>query len=121
MNAETLVKIIEDINNSETTGAVEDTIEQWRAVATLAEEIDTELAAHAWFSVGSLLSENDRKEEALSAYDKSLSLKPDAAVFNDRGATKALLDQLEDAISDYDEAIHLNPEYADAYYNPQCC
>lgn len=118
MNAETLIKIIEDINNSEATGAVETKIEQWRAVAIIAEKLDTELAAQAWFSVGSLLSESDRKEEALSAYDKSLSLKSDVAIFyNDQGATKASLGQLEEAISDYDEAIRLNPEYTDAYYN----
>ena len=39
------------------------------------------------------------QEEALSAYDKALSLKPDhAVVYNNRGATKSLLKQLEAAI-----------------------
>ena len=125
MNAETLIKIIEtliktiaDINNPETTGTVEGTIEQWRAVATLSEAIDAELAAQTWFLVGSLLSENDRKEDALSAYDKSVSLKSDNAVFyNERGATKALLGQLEGAISDYDKAIQCNPNNAETYFN----
>ena len=102
MNTETLIKIIEDLNNPETTETVENTIEQWRAVATIAEEIDTELASHAWFSVGSLLSESDRKEGALPAYDKAIHINPNNAnAYNDRGSTKFLLGQLEEAISDY--------------------
>ena len=58
------------------------------------------------------------EEEALSAYDKALSLKSDhAVVYNNRGATKSLIGQLEAAIADYDKAIQFKPDYADAYYN----
>ena len=82
-------------------GKIAEAIEKWRSLANITEGLDNELAAHAWLSVGSLLSENDEKEEALSAYDKALHLKPDSAiVYNNRGATKALLEQYEDAISD---------------------
>ena len=98
-------------------GKIEDAIEKWRSIANITEGIENEIAAHAWFSIASLLIQDDRKEEALPAYDKSLSLKSDYAVaYNDRGATKSLLGQLEDAISDFDEAIRLKPDYADAYY-----
>ena len=86
-------------------GKIENAIEKWRSIANITEGIENEIAAHAWFSIASLLTQNDQKEKALPAYDKSLSLKSDyAVVYNDRGATKSLLGQLESAISDYDEA-----------------
>ena len=98
-------------------GKIAEAIEKWRSIANISEGIDDELAAHAWLSIGILLSK-DAQEEALSAYDKALSLKPDnAVVYNNRGATKSLLRQLETAISDYDKAIQLKQDYADAYYN----
>ena len=98
-------------------GKIADAIEKWRSIANIAEGMDNELAAHAWFSIGGLLSSNN-PEEALRSYDKAVNFNPDNAVFyNDRGAAKSLLEQYESAISDYDEAIRLNPEYADAYYN----
>ena len=70
------------------------------------EGVNDELAAHAWLSIGSLLSEGERKEEALSAYDKALALNPDYAdAYHNRGALKSALGQPEAAIADYDEAI----------------
>ena len=96
-------------------GKIAEAVEKWRSIANISEGIDDQLAAHAWLSIGILLSK-DAQEEALSAYDKALSLKPDhAVVYNNRGATKSLLRQLEAAISDYDKAIQLKPDYADAY------
>ena len=90
-------------------GKIAEAIEKWRSLANITEGLDNELASHAWLSVGSLLSEGDQKEEAFSAYDKALHLKPDSAVvYNNRGATKALLEQYEDAITDYNEALRLN-------------
>ena len=88
-------------------GKITDAIEKWRSIANIAEGVDNELATHAWFSVGGLISDNN-PEEALLAYDKAISLKPDNAIFyNNRGATKSLLERYESAISDYDEAIRL--------------
>ncbi len=99
-------------------GKIEGAIEKWHSIANITEGIENEIAAYAWFSIASLLTQDDQKEEALSAYDKSLNLNPNYAVtYNDRGATKSLLGQFESAISDYDEAIRLKPDYADAYYN----
>ena len=71
-------------------GKIVDAIEKWRSIANVAEGIDNELAAQAWFSVGSLLSESEGDpEDALFAYDKAIILKPDNAVYhNNRGATK---------------------------------
>ena len=80
-------------------GKIADAIEKWRSIANIAEGIDDDLASYAWFSVGSLLSD-ENLEDALLAYDKAISLKPDNAIFyNNRGAAKSLLEQYESAIS----------------------
>ncbi len=98
-------------------GNILEAIEKWRSIANIAKGIDNVLTAHAWFSIGGLLL-NRIPEDALLAYDNAINLKPDNAIFyNNRGATKSLLEQYESAISDFDEAIHLNPEYMEAYYN----
>jgi tetratricopeptide (TPR) repeat protein len=98
-------------------GKIAEAVEKWRSLANISEGIDDQLAAHAWLSIGILLSK-DAQEEALPPYDKALSLKPDhTVVYNNRGATKSLLGQFDAAIADYDKAIQRKPDYADAYYN----
>ena len=65
-------------------GKIADAIEKWRSIANIAEGMDNKLAAHAWFSIGGLLS-NNNPEEALRSYDKAVNFNPDNAVFyNDR-------------------------------------
>ena len=79
---------------------------------------DGELAAHAFFSIGCLLSEGGKVEKALNAYDTAIRLQPDyAAVYNNRGNIKNELGSRDAALDDYNEAICLNPNFAEAYYN----
>ena len=93
----------------------DETIEKWRAVAHIAEEIDNNQAARAWFSVGYLL---ENPEDSILAYDQAISLKPDYAdAYYNRGVVKDELGQREDAIADYDEAIGLKPDFAESYNN----
>ena len=104
--------------DEKTLSELEEAIEKWRSIAAISEGVNDELAAHAWLSIGSLLSEGDREEEALSAYNKALDLKPDYAdAYHNRGVAKGSLGRYEEAIADYDAAIHLNPQLADAYNN----
>ena len=106
-------------------GKREEAIEKWRAVAHVAEAIDNDRSAGAWFSVGYLLqieSEEEadelKLEEAIGAYDKAIRLKSDyAEAYNDRGNAKDALGRRDAAIADYDEAIKLKPDFAEAYYN----
>ena len=72
-------------------GKREEAIEKWRAVAHVAEAIDNDRSAGAWFSVGYLLQ------------------------IEGEGEANGL--ELEEAIADYDDAIKLKPNYAKAYYN----
>ena len=99
-------------------GAIEQAIEKWRSLANVAEGVDSQLQARAWFSVGYLYDEEDNWEAAINAYDKAIRLKPTyAAAYNNQGIAKDVLGQHEAALADYDEAIRLDPDYAAAYNN----
>ena len=96
-------------------GKKNEAIEKWRAVAHIAEGIDNDQAARAWFFVGYLL---ENPEDSISAYNRAIRLQPDAAEsYNNRGTAKGKLGQGENAIADYDEAIRLKPDFGEAYYN----
>ena len=70
-------------------GKRNEAIEKWRAVAHIAEGIDNDLAAGAWFSVGYLL---ENSEDSISAYDRAISLKPDLVeAYTNRGVAKVAL------------------------------
>ena len=99
-------------------GEIEKAAEKWRAIIHIAEGNDNDLAARAWFSVGYLFSLQEKREDAVAAYDQALLLQPELAeAYNNRGAEKSDLSRYEDAIVDYDQAIQLKPNYAEAYYN----
>ena len=79
---------------------------------------EAEVAIHAFFSMGNILSEGGWIREAISAYDIALRLKPDyAEVYYNRGTAKTLIGEYETAIADFDETIRLNPEFVEAHYN----
>ncbi len=99
-------------------GEIEKAIEKWRAIIHISEGSDNDLAARAWFSVGYLLIQQGKPEEAIAAYDEAIRLKPDyAEAYNNRGNANDKLGHREDAIADYNQAIQLKPNYAKAYYN----
>ena len=92
-------------------------IEKWRAIASIAEGTDNNLAAQAEFSLGYLLRDED-PEGSMSAYSKSIRLKPDNYFgYNNRGIAKSARGEHDAAIADFDEAIRLKPDYAAAYSN----
>ena len=120
-----LDRAISEADSLQRGGKIEEAIEKWRSIANVSEGIDNELAAHAWFSVGYLLTEGDVEvakknniQEAISVYDRALSLKSDFAdAYTNRGTAKAMLGQLEAAIADFDQALSLHPDDAEVYYN----
>ena len=106
-------------------GEIAEAIEKWRSIARVAVETDKQLAARAWYSVGYLLwdgqtekSKAESAQEAISAYDKAIELKPDFhAAYVNRGVAKRRLGLLDEAIADYDKAIELKPDDYVAYNN----
>ena len=98
-------------------GKREEALKIWQGIADAFEEVDRELAARAWFSVGYLLDQ-EKFEDAIAAYDQTIRLKPDfVAAYNNRGIAKDKLGRLKDAIADYNQAIQLKPDLAEAYSN----
>ena len=97
-------------------GEIEQAIEKWRSIANVVEGVDTQLQARAWFSVGYLYGEEDKRKAAIDAYDKAIRLKPDLAeAYNNRGSAKSDLGQYQAALADYNEAIRLDPDFANPY------
>ena len=86
--------------------------------AAILEWSEREVAIHAFFSIGNILSEGGWIREAISAYDMALRLKPDyAAAYYNRGTAKTLIAEHQVAIADFNEAIRLKPQFVEAYYN----
>lgn len=96
---------------------IEEAVQKWRSIAIIVEEVDKNLAARAWNSVGYLLSkQDDRAEDAILAYDRAVEMKANYAdAYCNRGEQKIKLGQYPDAIEDLDKAINLNPDEAKAY------
>ena len=64
------------------------------------------------------LREEGELEEAISSYDKVLSIKGDVAVvYNNRGVAWLEKGNLDRAVSDFDQAVAVAPDFAAPYYN----
>jgi tetratricopeptide (TPR) repeat protein/S1-C subfamily serine protease len=73
----------------------------------------------AWYvNRGSLYSDLQKYELALSDYNKAININPNFALaYYNRGLLYSDQKKYDLALSDYDKAIEINPNYADAYYN----
>ncbi|MBU3632006.1 tetratricopeptide repeat protein, partial [Polynucleobacter sp. AP-Feld-500C-C5] len=63
------------------------------------------------------LIELKRYEEAITHFDRALSLKPDSEAWSNKGATLNELKKHEEAITHFDRALSLQPDYAEAWSN----
>ena len=97
---------------------IDEAIEKWRSIASIAEGLDKEFGAQAWFSIGYLFGEKADHEAAIDAYTRALRLNPKyAEAYINLGNAKGALGQHQAALADYDAALRLNPNFAAAYIN----
>lgn len=74
--------------------------------------------ANAWCFLGMALHDQERYDDAISAYQKALELQPDFPIaLNNLGNTYRLMRRLPDAVRTFDRAISLKPDYLIAYKN----
>ncbi len=111
-------KAIIEVYKLQNTGKISEAIEKWRSIANTAMGVNNDLVARAFFSIGYLHSEQNERDQALSAYDQAIELMPNFAdAHTSRGVVKSSLGNPEEAITDHDEAIRLKPDFAEAYIN----
>ena len=100
---------------------IETANESKQPASDIPKQSENELAAHAFFSIGYLLSKGSRMEKALAAYDKAIELKPDfVEAYNNRGGVFQKLGKYDQAVADLGKAIDLYPDFAELYCNRGC-
>ena len=68
--------------------------------------------------MGVVLKEQEKTDEALTAFKKSISLNPNyAEAYNNMGVVLKDQDKTDQAIEAYNKALSLKPDYAEAYNN----
>ena len=117
-NPSPIEKAIADAYILQRGGKIAAAIEKWRSIANVAEGNDNRLASRGLVSVGYLYLIRGTAEQALSALNKAIDLRPDyVEAYNNRGAAKNLLGKHQEALANYDKVIQLKPDYAEAYSN----
>ncbi|MCK4757571.1 MAG: tetratricopeptide repeat protein, partial [Thermoplasmata archaeon] len=79
-------------------------------------DIDPE-NARTWASKGSALYEMDRFTEAVSCFDRALSINETPMMLNNKGFALLSDDKLDEAIQAFDKAIEMDEEYPEAWNN----
>jgi tetratricopeptide (TPR) repeat protein len=86
---------------------------------TIKIDCDPEFSSNLFLSnVGNRFLEINCYEEALSSYDRAISIKSDfREAWNNRGNSLHNLGKYQEAIDSYDKAISLKSDYHEAWYN----
>ena len=97
-------------------GKTDEAIKQWGSIANIAEGIDNDIAAAAFFARGAIKNSLGSHEEAISDANEAIRLKPNyVEAYFLRGVSNENLGSHEEAISDLNEVIRLRPNDAEAY------
>jgi tetratricopeptide (TPR) repeat protein len=90
------------------------------ALSALCMPVVGQTTAADWYNKGCALSEQDKQEEAIQAFDKALELNPQyVEAWTKKGVALLRSDRAEaadEAVRCFDNAIMINPNYAEAWY-----
>ncbi|HEU5374690.1 MAG TPA: tetratricopeptide repeat protein [Ktedonobacteraceae bacterium] len=82
------------------------------------ELIDLRKTSSYWHGKGKVLSQLQRYEEAIQAYDQAIALNPSSlSAYYSKGDIFLKLQRYEEAIQVYDQAITISPSSLSAYYS----
>jgi tetratricopeptide (TPR) repeat protein len=74
--------------------------------------------ADTWKELGNIYFDNDRPEQAIKAYERALSLRPnDADTLNDQGAMYRQTGDFVRAVANFEKAVALDPNNLESLYN----
>ncbi len=90
--------------------------EEARRAAARAVELAPDLE-YAWYNLGVTLDRLGRTDQALTAYQRALTLKPIAEAHYNLAVALAANGHTNEAIRHYQAAIVRNPRHSDAHYN----
>jgi tetratricopeptide (TPR) repeat protein len=77
-----------------------------------------EATAETWKELGNLYFDTDQTEQAIHAYDRSLTLRPnDTDILNDQGAMYRQIGDFEHALANFEKAFSLDPYNLESLYN----
>lgn len=81
------------------------------------EDTDKQLEAMRLFEQGNAAYKENKPDQAIDYYTKSLEKYEYSETYCNRGFAHARLENYKTALEDHTKAIELNPQYATAYYN----
>jgi tetratricopeptide (TPR) repeat protein len=71
-----------------------------------------------WNNKGVALTQQDKYDEAVQAYDRAVEINPQYAdAWNNKGIALLLQGKYDEAVQAYDNAIEINPQFAQAWNN----
>lgn len=74
--------------------------------------------AETWKELGNIYFDTDQPEQAITAYDHALSLKPnDADILNDQGAMYRQTGDFKRALVNFEKAFSIDPHNLESLYN----
>ena len=73
--------------------------------------------ANGFNNLGIVLQELGKVEDAIKAYDKAITMRPNFEAYYNMGNALKDKDKLEEAIIAYNKAVTIRPDFAEAYYN----